>query len=473
MSGSSPSLARVGLIYIATLAAAVAIFLVIRQLGAELSAATELTTSAAEPSRVPPHNAIIPVLVAMIAIIATGRVLSRFLEIVHQPPVIGEVAAGIFLGPSVLGAAWPDATAFVLPTEVAPYLRVIAQLGVILYMFLVGLDLNAEPLRYRVRSTFAISHASIVLPFLLGAALSLGVYRDYASRDGSFTTFSFFVGVSMAVTAFPVLARILTDRGMEKSELGVMALSCAAIGDVTAWCLLALAVGVASAQVGQAFVVIGMALAFIAIIFLVVGPIARRLLTIEDPRSPSRRQVTWLLAAVLASALTTEAMGVHAIFGAFLLGAVIPHDSAVARDLTRKLSDTVSILLLPAFFAYTGMQTRIGLLDTLQDWLICGAITIVATFGKFGGTFVAARISGLNSRTAASLGVLMNTRGLMELIVLNIGLELGILSEKLFAMMVLMALATTLATTPVLTWLERRWRIPSPSFQPGHASSQN
>ncbi len=395
-------------------------------------------------------DALLHVLVALVAVMVVGRLLSSVFRRVGQPAVIGEVVAGLVLGPSVLGQLWPEASAFILPPSMAPYLGVIAQLGVILYMFLVGLELNHEVLRERAHATVAISHASILVPFVLGAAVALVLYPRLSSSDVSFTSFALFIGVAMSITAFPVLARILTDRRMHQTRLGIIALACAATDDVTAWCLLAFVVGVAQARLGGAFLTLGLTMAYIAFMLLVGRPLARRLAgcSAEGPGA-----VALVFAAVLSSALVTEAIGVHALFGAFLLGAIIPHDNAIARAMTAKLEDLVTVLLLPAFFAFTGMRTRIGLVSSLDEWLLCGLIILVATAGKFGGTLVSARFTGLGWRDAAALGVLMNTRGLMELIVLNIGLDLGIIAPTLFAMMVLMALATTLATTPLLHWL--------------------
>jgi Kef-type K+ transport system membrane component KefB len=316
-------------------------------------------------------------------------------------------------------------------------------------MFLVGLELNAGLIRSRAHATVAISHASIVVPFLLGSILALWLYPRFGTADVPFTSFALFMGVAMSITAFPVLARILTDRNMESTELGVVALSCAAIDDVTAWCLLAFVVGVAQSEVNGAVQTTLLAVAYIAIMLVVVRPLAVRFLG-HDADHPPRRMAVWVLVGLLFSAMTAEWIGIHAIFGAFLLGAIIPHDSDVARDFTEKLEDIVKILLLPAFFAYTGMRTEIGLVSGWTAWFFCALIILVATLGKFGGSFVAARFTGLNWRISAALGILMNTRGLMELIVLNIGLELGVISPTLFAMMVIMALVTTIATTPVL-----------------------
>jgi Kef-type K+ transport system membrane component KefB len=331
----------------------------------------------------------------------------------------------------------------------------IAQLGVVLYMFVVGLELNANKLKDQMHAAVAISHVSIIAPFLLGAILALWLHPIYAPAGVSFTSFSLFLGVAMAITAFPVLARILTDREMDGTKLGTVAMACAAADDATAWCLLALVVGIVQTDVTDALRVAGFSLVFIAGMFLVVRPLlhswCKRL---DQQRGPLPQYILILgLVGVLLSALATEVIGIHAIFGAFLAGAMIPHGSRLANELSVRLRDSVTILLLPAFFAFTGMRTQIGLVSGWENWLACGLIIFVATLGKFGGTVAAARFAGISWRDSAALGTLMNTRGLMELIVLNIGLDLGVISPTLFAMMVLMALATTMATSPVLSLL--------------------
>jgi Kef-type K+ transport system membrane component KefB len=292
-----------------------------------------------------------------------------------------------------------------------------------------------------------------VVPFLLGATLALYLYPTLATSDVPFTSFALFLGVAMAITAFPVLARILTDRKMQKTHLGVMALACAATDDVTAWCLLAFVVGIAKAKVGGALLAIAWTVAYIALMYLVARPLVTRWLARYEWEGTTPGVMAAVFIALLTSSLITEFIGIHAIFGAFLLGSIIPHDSAIARTLAQKLEDLVTVLLLPAFFAFTGMRTQIGLVDGVSQWLLCGLIILVATAGKFGGTFVAARLTGIEGREAAALGVLMNTRGLMELIVLNIGLDLGVISPTLFAMMVIMALVATIAATPILQLL--------------------
>jgi Kef-type K+ transport system membrane component KefB len=440
-------------VYLAMLAAAVGLFFLVRALGEGLSApaATEAVTKAAAPAG---SGSLMHVLLALVVIIVAARVMGSLFKRLNQPAVIGEVIAGIMLGPSLLGRVSPEAMAFLLPQSVAPALSMIAQVGVILFMFLVGLHLDTGVLKNRTHTTVAISHASIVVPFTLGAGLALWLYPRLSSSEVPFTVFALFMGVSMSVTAFPVLARILTDRRLHTSRMGTIALACAAVDDVTAWCLLALVVGVVEANARGALITIGLTFVYIAVMLTVVRRaaewMARRY---EHPSRVSQSTLAVVCVALLGSALATELIGIHALFGAFLLGAIIPHDSALARAAQEKLEDTVVVLFLPCFFAFTGMRTEIGLLSGLEAWLICGAIILVASVGKVGGTLAAARLTGLSWRDSAALGMLMNTRGLMQLIVLNVGLDLGVLTPSLFAMMVLMAVVTTLATAPALQML--------------------
>jgi Kef-type K+ transport system membrane component KefB len=442
---------RTILIYVAMVLAAVAVFLYVDHQGRTLAAPAAAVDPAA--ARDGAADVLAHVLLALVAVVVVGRLLGRLFLLLGQPPVIAEVVAGIVLGPSVLGLLSPAASAFVLPPSVAPFLGTIAQLGVILYMFVIGLELDPGALRGQIRATVVTSHASIAVPFVLGSALALYLYPRFSSPEVPFTGFALFLGVAMSITAFPVLARILADRDMTRTRLGSIALACAAIGDVTAWCLLAFVVGVVQARVENAVRVGMLTAGFIALMFLAVGPALRWLIRRWGDRTPAQDAVAFGAVLVLLAALATETIGVHAIFGAFLLGTVIPRDSAVARTVKTGLGDLVTVLLLPAFFALTGMRTQIGLLSGGYEWAVCGLIVLVATAGKFGGTLGAARLTGLGWRDGAGLGILMNTRGLMELIVLNVGLDLGVISPTLFAMMVLMALVTTVATTPVLEWL--------------------
>lgn len=446
---------------LALVAAAVGLFLLIRWAGEGLSASPVADApAAAAPGG--PTNVVFHVLAALAAMIALGHLLGRLCRSVGQPPVIGEVVAGILLGPSCLGAISPAAMHLLIPAadadvngQVPAALKAVSQLGVVLYLFLVGLELNAAKLKKTAGTAAAVSVASIALPFVLGAGVALWLYPILSHRGVTFTQFALFFGAALSVTAFPVLARILADRRQDKTALGVLALGCAAADDLIAWCLLALVVGVSKADVGGAAFTVAASGAFVAVMYAVVRPLAaracRKLDAAPGPLPPAALPLA--LVAVLVAALTTEVIGVHVVFGAFLLGAVIPHDSRLAAELTGRFKDVVTVLLLPAFFALTGLRTEIGLISGWQNWLICAAIILVATLGKFGGTVAAAKLTGLNWRVSAALGAMMNTRGLMALIVLDIGLKEGVISPTLFAMMVLMALATTLATAPVLKLL--------------------
>jgi len=343
-------------------------------------------------------------------------------------------------------------------------LLVIAAIAGFLLIRSYGETLTAPPAAAAAPLTAAAGKTDILLHLLLALAaviivgrllaplLALVLYPQLSSSNVPFTSFALFLGLALSITAFPVLARILTDFRMNRSELGVIALSCAAINDVTAWCLLALVIGIVQANAGQAWFVFGGTLIYIAVMLVVVRPLLNRAAAHQN--ETPRQLVVLIFIALLLSTISTEFIGIHAIFGAFLLGAVILHDSAIARTFSRQLEPVVTVLLLPAFFAFVGMRTQINLMAGLDQWLLCGLIIVVATLGKFGGACLASRLTGLGWRHAAALGALMNTRGLMELIVLNIGLDLGVISPTLFAMMVLMALVTTMATAPLLRLLK-------------------
>jgi len=438
--------------YIGMLALAAAALWAVSQLGKGLVAPTAAASSGIAAAT-GPGSALGAVLLAIATIVVAARVMGDLFErYLKQPPVMGEIAAGILLGPSALGAISPAAYAWLLPADAAPHLRIVANIGVVLFMFLVGLELDTRLLRGSAPATLGISHASIVAPFTLGSALALVLYPRYSSSNVDFLVFALFIGVSMSVTAFPVLARILADRRLNATPLGATALACAAADDATAWCLLAVVSGVASSQLGSAGITLALVLGYVLVMFVAVRPLAAWITKRADqrPGAVSPSMLALIFGLLLLSAVATEAIGIHALFGAFLFGVLIPHDSRLAEHLRVRIEDLVSVLLLPIFFAFTGMRTRIGLVSTSADWLMCAAIVAVATLGKFGGTAIAARAAGLTRRDASALGILMNTRGLMELIVLNVGLDMGVLSPTLFAMLVLMALITTFTTTPLL-----------------------
>jgi len=436
------------LIYAGLLVIAAASFVTVVSLGDSLALRHVASFSA---HRLPagPETAL-QLLRALLALLLTSALLGALCRRIHQPPVIGEILAGICLGPSVLGRLAPSVQHYLVPANVAPQLGTLAQIGVILFMFLVGLELDLSVMRSHSRATLAISHASIVVPFVLGSGLAIWLYPSLGMPTASFPVFALFLGVSLSVTAFPVLARILTDNSLNQTAMGVMALTCAAVDDVTAWCLLALLVGIAKASAWQALLTCLGTVAYILALFCWVRPLVERWARARGVKPFSRGAVIAVLLALLMSSLITEHIGIHAIFGAFLLGAMIPHDSAVAGELKHRFNDLVVVLLMPAFYALIGMRTQLALVSGLRQWLTCGLIITVACVGKFGGSYLAARLVGVAQREAASVAILMNTRGLMELVVLDLGLALGVISPTLFAMMVLMALATTFLTSPLL-----------------------
>lgn len=439
-------------IYIVCLTGAtIAGFLAIRACGDDLTAAPDATPRLGSTGlRVSPDT-LFHVLLALAAVILAARAIGLVLRRLGQPPVIGEILAGIMLGPSLLGRVAPAQAQFLFPPDVIPLIGVVSQIGIILYMFLVGLKLDLRELRGQAGVSVAVSHASIAAPLLLGAALALWLYPQFSSSSVSFTSFALFIGVSMSVTAFPVLARILTDRGMSTTQLGTLALACAAIGDVTSWCLLAFLVATVRSAPGDILVTMGLTAGFILVMALAVRPMALWLRAARDRRGELTQGMLLLVCVgLLLAAVATERIGIHALFGAFLWGALVPPDSALARDLTDRLEDLVVVMFLPSFFAFTGLRTQLALVSGGEAVLACALIIAVASLGKFGGSALAAAATGMRWRPAMALGILMNTRGLMELIVLNVGLELGVISPTLFAMLVIMAVVTTVATTPVL-----------------------
>jgi Kef-type K+ transport system membrane component KefB/nucleotide-binding universal stress UspA family protein len=393
-------------------------------------------------------------LLAALIVILVSRAVGGLFRRINQPQVVGEIAAGVLLGPSVLGALWPQATSYLFSPKVLPFLNVLAEVGLIFFMFLIGLELDTRLIRGRGSAAALVSHVSIIFPFLLGVGSALMLFSQLGSASGKFTPFALFLGASMSITAFPVLARILTERGLYKTRLGAVTLTCAAVDDVTAWCILAVVVTVARASgMASALLTIGLSIIFIAFMILVVRPLMARLATHHEEHGQlSGLALAVVFGGVLLSAIATDRIGIHAIFGAFLFGAVMPQRSEFIRELVGKLEDFVAVFLLPLFFAYTGLRTRIGLIGgDPKLWLFCGLILLVAVAGKWGGSTAAAKAVGLKWRESLAVGILMNTRGLTELIILNIGLDLGVIPPTLFAMLVIMALITTFMTTPLLS----------------------
>jgi Kef-type K+ transport system membrane component KefB len=371
-----------------------------------------------------------------------------------QPAVVGEMLAGVLLGPSVFGWLAPNAFQFVFTASSLDALRLLSQVGVCLFMFAVGMEMDWAHLRQKGSTAILVSHASIAIPGLLGGGLAYLFYNRLAQPGASFAPFALFVAVSMSITAFPVLVRILQDRGILKTSLGQIASACAAIGDATAWGLLALLLAFAkSTDFAAAALCLAFVLIFVAVLFFVIKPNLPGWLGQEaiERAKPAKSLLAIVVAIVLACAFCTQWLGIHALFGAFVAGLIMPTTGGFRAKLGVRLENISSVLLLPVFFASSGLRTEIGLLHGHTDWLICLVIIVFATVGKLGGSSLAARLTGLGWRESLQLGALMNTRGLMELIALNLGYELHILSQRAFSMLVLMALVTTVMTGPLLT----------------------
>lgn len=392
------------------------------------------------------------VLLDIAVVIVTARLMGRLFRRFRQPAVLGEIVGGILLGPTLLGALPGNLDNVLFPPEVRPYLTVIAQLGLVLFMFIVGLEVDLTLIRDRQRTATVISVSSIVVPFTLGALLAFALYRQHG-RGVPFIAFALFIGIAMAITAFPVLARMLSERGLQRTPVGVLSLACAAVDDVLAWSLLAVvvAVTVGGDLSGVARILLLTAI-FAVVMILVVRPLLKRMV----PRYQHAGHLTpgifaVILAALFLSAWATDKIGVHAIFGAFVFGAIMPRRDAAGliREILERLEQVSLLLLLPIFFVVTGLQVDIGTVGAGGLWQFA-LIILVAVGGKFLGASTAARIQRVPRRQAAAVGVLMNTRGLTELVILQVGIQLGVLDQSLFTLLVIMALVTTAMTAPLL-----------------------
>jgi Kef-type K+ transport system membrane component KefB len=405
------------------------------------------------------NNPLGQLLVQLVVVIALAQLAGRVFRRLGQPAVVGEIVVGILLGPSLLGLLAPQTFAFLFPADSLGTLRLLSQVGVCLFMFCVGMELDVKQVRRNSYVALAVSHVSIAFPYLLGVLLAYFLFSELAGAGTTFTAFALFMGISMSITAFPVLARILQDRGISRTFVGATALTCAAVDDATAWTILAFVVAVASATGLVSFSLnVVLILAFIVIMMFGVRRVLPRLLGERrmNQDAPSHGTLAIVVCVVIAASLATEVIGIHALFGAFLAGAVMPNVSGFRHKVGERVGAFGSVLLLPLFFVFTGLRTQIGLLDDLEGWSICLLITAVATLGKLGGSAAAARFTGMNWRESLQLGALMNSRGLMELIALNIGYDLGILSPRIFTMLVIMAVLTTMMTGPLLTIFSRQ-----------------
>jgi Kef-type K+ transport system membrane component KefB len=377
-----------------------------------------------------------------------------------QPTVIGEILAGIVLGPSILGYWFPEISGFLFPPESLDNIGLLSQFGLILFMFAIGMELNITEVRSKLKETILISHTSIIIPFFFGILMAYFIYDSYAYKDTPFLSFALFIGIALSITAFPVLARIIQEKGLTKTHLGTISLASAANGDIIAWCLLAAIIAIAQAG-GMLSAIYNMLFSglYIVIMFLIIRPFLRMVGQVyHNEEVIDKGLIAFVFLILILSSFLTEILGLHALFGAFMAGVVMPSDVKFRKIMAEKVEAVALSLFLPLFFVLTGLKTEIGLLNTPALWGLCAIFIFVAVVGKFGGAAISARFVGENWKNSLYIGALMNTRGLMELIVLTIGYEMHILSPALFAILILMTLITTFMTTPLIFFIKTFFR---------------
>lgn len=393
-------------------------------------------------------------LLQVITILLVARFFGIMFTKIGQPMVIGEIVAGIILGPSILGMLSPALSNLLFPIDSLRSLQYLSQIGLTFFMFIVGMELDISKIKAKTKDAIIISHVSIIFPYFLGVLLAYYIYPSFAPPNVSFLSFALFIGISMSITAFPVLARIIQEKGLTKTTLGSLAITCAAIDDITAWCILAAVIAIVKAgNINSALFTIGLAAIFVFCMFRFVKPMINKIMLKHENETLLKKSVvaTSFLILLLA-AYVAELIGIHALFGAFIAGVIMPANINFKRNLSVKIEDISVMILLPIFFAFTGLRTQIGLLKEGYLWFVCGIVFLIAVIGKLGGSTISAKFVGQSWKDSFSLGVLMNTRGLMELVVLNIGYDLGILSPQIFTIMIIMALATTFMTGPLLNF---------------------
>lgn len=393
----------------------------------------------------------------IITIIFVARIFGILFKKIGQPSVIGEIVAGIALGPSLLGNYFPELSLFLFPASSLGNLGVLSQIGLVLFMFVVGMELDLKILKNKAQDAIVISHVSIIFPFLLGMGLAYVIFQSTAPEGISFLSYALFIGISMSITAFPVLARIVQERGMSKTRLGSIAITCAAADDITAWCLLAAVIAVVKAgSVVSAIYTIAFAVAYVLVMVRLVKPFLQRIGDLHTTKERLGKSIVGVFfLTLLISSWTSEVIGIHALFGAFMAGVIMPTNTSFRSIFIEKVEDVAQVLLLPLFFVYTGLRTQIGLLNEAEHWQTCFWVVTIAVVGKFIGSALSARFVGQNWHSSLTIGALMNTRGLMELIALNIGYDLGVLTDEMFAILVLMALITTFMTGPALDLINK------------------
>jgi Kef-type K+ transport system membrane component KefB len=399
------------------------------------------------------HHPLAILILQIVTILLVARIFGLAFIAIGQPIVIGEIVAGIFLGPSILGAIFPSFSSFLFPIESLQNIHFLSQIGLILFMFVIGLDLDISSIRNKMSDALAISHASIIVPFALGLILAYFIYPQYTPANIPFYAFALFICIIMSITAFPVLARIIQEKGWTKTHLGSIAITSAAANDIIAWCLLAIVIALVKAGgIYSAIGTISIAILYVGFMILILKPwLSKMRETHPTKETMSKGIIASYFLVLLSSAYIAELIGIHALFGAFLAGIIMPSDKHFRKILIEKIEDISVVLLLPLFFVYTGLRTDLGLLNKGNLWVTFGWVILAAIIGKFIGTALSARFFKQTWRDSLLLGALMNTRGLMQLIVLDIGYELGVLTPEIFMIMILMAIVTTFMTGPSLS----------------------
>ncbi|WP_396150895.1 cation:proton antiporter [Flavobacterium sp.] len=408
------------------------------------------------------HHPLAILLAQIVTIILVARMFGWICKKIGQPSVIGEIIAGIVLGPSLFGMYFPEFSANLFPVESLGNLQFLSQIGLILFMFVIGMELDIKVLQNKAHDAVVVSHASIIIPFALGMGLAYYIYESFAPEGIQFSSFGLFLGIAMSITAFPVLARIVQERGIHKTRLGTMVITCAAADDITAWCLLAAVIAIVKAgSFVSSLYIIALAALYVLLMLKLVRPFLERVGDLYATKEKlSKPVVAIFFVTLIVSSYATEIIGIHALFGAFMAGAIMPDNMRFRTLFIEKVEDVSIVLLLPLFFVFTGLRTQIGLLNDPYLRKVTGLIILVAVVGKFVGSALAAKFVGQNWRDSLTIGALMNTRGLMELVVLNIGFDLGVLTPEVFAMMVIMALVTTFMTGPALNLINRIFKKP-------------
>jgi Kef-type K+ transport system membrane component KefB len=393
-------------------------------------------------------------LLQLIVILATARACGWLLKHIGQPSVVGEMAAGIVLGPVCLGAVFPEVHAQLFAGESLAGLSALATVGLVLFMFVVGLELRAhQGVRAQLKASGAVGTFSVVIPLALGLAISPALHPALAPAGVGFWPFAFFMAAALSITAFPVMARILKDRGMTQTAFGQLSLSAAAVVDVFAWILLALVVamrGTGDGYPGLLKTGAGVLL-LVALVYWALRPAFAWLLRTRAPDGePSTAVLTSLMIGLLVCAMLTEWLHLHAVFGAFLFGTCLPRDDRLLRSLAQRIEPLSIVVLMPLFFALAGLGTTVSAFSG-EGMGAMGLIVVVAVAGKMVGGAAGARLSGYGWRDSLATGSLMNARGLMELIVMKVGLDAGLIGPELFTMLLVMALVTTAMTGPLMT----------------------